>query len=105
MQYFIDYYGLNVTAAFNGCSSETEPSAKTIAYIENTIKKEKIPVVLYIELNNGKVAKTIANEIGNGCEALQIQTLHNVSLDDFNNGETWVSLMNKNVEVLKKALQ
>lgn len=105
MQYFIDYYGLNVTAAFDGCSTETEPSAKTIAYIEKTVKDEKIPVVLYIELNDGKVAKTIANEIGNGCDAMQIQTLHNVSLDDFNRGETWVSLMNKNVEVLKKALQ
>ena len=54
---------------------------------------------------DGKVAKTVANEIGNNCEAIQIQTLHNVSLDDFNNGETWVSLMNKNVEVLRKALQ
>lgn len=105
MQYFIDYYDLKVTAAFNGCSTETEPSAKTIAYIEKTVKNEKIPVVLYIELNDGKVAKTIANEIGNNCEAIQIQTLHNVSLEDFNNGETWVSLMNKNVEVLRKALQ
>ncbi|MBQ3409076.1 MAG: zinc ABC transporter substrate-binding protein [Clostridia bacterium] len=105
MQYFIDYYGLEVTAAFNGCSTETEPSAKTIAYIESVAKKEKIPVILYIELNDGRVAKTIADEIGNGCEAMQIQTLHNVSLDDFNNGETWVSLMNKNLDVLRKALQ
>ena len=56
-----------------------------------------------IELNNGRVANTIANETG--CKAMQIQTLHNVSLDDFNNGETWVSLMKKNVDVLKVALQ
>ena len=26
-----------------------------------------------------------------------------VSLDDFKNGESWVSLMNRNLEVLKKA--
>ena len=105
MQYFIDYYNLEVTAAFNGCSTETEPSASTIAYIERKVKEEKIPVVLYIELNNGKVAKTIADEAGNGCEALQIQTLHNVSLDDFKQGETWVSLMTRNLDVLRKALQ
>lgn len=105
MQYFIDYYHLKVSAAFNGCSTETEPSAKTIAYLENKVKEEKIPVVLYIELNDGKVAKTIANEAGNACQAMQIQTLHNVSLDDFENGETWVSLMTSNIEVLKKALQ
>ena len=105
MQYFIDYYKLQVTAAFSGCSTETEPSASTIAYIENKTKEEKIPVILYIELNNGQVAKTIASDIGNGVEAMQIQTLHNVSLDDFKNGETWVSLMNRNLDVLKKALQ
>ena len=103
MQYFIDYYNLKVSAAFNGCSTETEPSPKTIAYLQNKVKEEKIPVVLYIELNPGTVAKTIANETG--AEAMQIQTLHNISLDDFNNGETWVSLMNRNIEVLKKALQ
>ena len=105
MQYFIDYYKLKASAAFNGCSTETEPSASTIAYLENKVKEENIPVVLYVELNPGKVAKTIATEVGNGCEAMQIQALHNVSLDDFKNGETWVSLMERNVEVLKKALQ
>ena len=105
MQYFINYYGLEVSAAFNGCSTETEPSAKTISYLQNKIKEERIPVVLYIELNPGKVAKTIAQDVGNGCMAMQIQSLHNVSLDDFNNGETWVSLMTRNIDVLKKALQ
>lgn len=105
MQYFIEYYNLQVSAAFSGCSTETEPSAKTIAYLQTKAKEEKTPVILYIELNTGKVAKTIAEEVGNGCEAMQIQTIHNVSLDDFNNGETWVSLMTRNIEVLRKALQ
>ena len=105
MQYFINYYGLEVSAAFSGCSTETEPSASTIAYLENKVKEEKIPVVLYIELNDGRVAKTIAGEAGRDCQAMQIQTLHNVSKDDFDNGETWVSLMTRNIEVLKKALQ
>ena len=103
MQYFIEYYNLKVSAAFNGCSTDTEPSAKTIAYLEDKVRKENIPVILYIELNPGKVAKTIANETGT--EAMQIQTLHNISLDDFKNGETWVSLMTRNIDVLKKALQ
>ena len=105
MQYFLNYYGLKSSAAFSGCSTETEPSAGTIAYLQNKIKEEQIPVVLYIELNDGRVAKTIASEVGNGCEAMQIQTLHNISMDDFNNNETWVSLMTRNIEVLKKALQ
>lgn len=105
MQYFINYYKLQVSAAFSGCSTETEPSSKTIAYLLNKAKEEKTPVILYIELNNGKVANTIANEVGNGCRAMQIQTLHNVSKTDFDNGETWVSLMERNLDVLKAALQ
>ena len=102
MQYFINYYGLEVTAAFPGCSTETEPSASTIAYIENKVKEEKIPVILYIELNDGHVAQVIANETGS--QAMQIQTLHNVSKDDFESEQTWVSLMERNINVLKQAL-
>ena len=103
MPYFINYYNLEVTAAFSGCSTETEPSANTIAYIEDKVKEENIPVILYVELNNGKVASTIATETGR--EAMQIQTLHNITKEDFDKGETWVSLMTRNLEVLKKALQ
>lgn len=103
MQYFINYYKLNVSAAFSGCSTETEPSAKTIAYLEKVVKEENIPIILYIELNPGRVAKTIADETDT--KAMQIQTLHNVSLDDFKNGKTWVSLMERNLDVLKQALQ
>ena len=69
------------------------------------LKNLNIPVVLYIEMGNEKVANTIVNEVGNGCVAMQIQTLHNVSKEDFESGQTWVSLMERNLEVLRKALQ
>lgn len=103
MQYFLNEFGLTVSAAFNGCSTETEPSVSTIAYLVNKVKEENIPVVLYIELNTGNVAKAIAEETG--AIAMQIQSLHNITKDDFNNGETYVSLMTRNLDVLKKALQ
>lgn len=108
MQYFLDEFGLTASAAFTGCSTETEPSAATIAYLVDKVKEEDIPVVLYIELNTGKVASLIANEVnletGRNVESMQIQTLHNVSKDDFENGETYVSLMRRNLDVLKEAL-
>ena len=105
MQYFIQEYNLEVSAAFSGCSTDTDPNSRTIAYLINIVKEENIPVVLYCELGLGKVAKTIATEANNGAEIMQIQTLHNISKADFENGETWVSLMTRNIEVLKKALQ
>lgn len=102
MQYFINEFGLEVSAAFNGCSSEAEPSSKTISYLIDRVKTEDIPVILYIELGSGKVAKTIADETG--AQIAQIQSFHNVSKEDFYNGETYVSLMKRNLDVLKKAL-
>ena len=103
MQYFLSEFGLTASAAFNGCSTEAEPSIKTITYLINKVKEENIPVVLYIELSTGKTAKSIANETG--AKTMQIQTLHNISKDDFKNGETYVSLMERNLQVLKEALQ
>lgn len=63
MQYFIEEYNLEASAAFTGCSTETEPSAATISYLVKKVKEEEIPVVLYIELSTGKVANTIASEV------------------------------------------
>ena len=103
MQYFLNEYDLKASAAFSGCSTEADPSAKTITYLINKVKEENIPVVLYIELSTGKTAKSIAKETG--AKAMQIQTLHNISKEDFNNGETYVSLMTRNLDVLKEALQ
>lgn len=103
MQYFLNEFGLTASAAFNGCSTEAEPGTKTITYLVNKVKEENIPVVLYIELSTGKTAKSIANETE--AKTMQIQTLHNISKDDFKNGETYVSLMARNLPVLKEALQ
>ena len=102
MQYFLDEFDLKASAAFNGCSTDAEPGSKTITYLVSKVKEENIPVVLYIELSTGKTAKTIANETG--AKTMQIQTLHNISKDDFKNGETYVSLMSRNLQVLKEAL-
>lgn len=103
MQYFIQEFDLDVAAAFAGCSTEIEPSTATIASLVKIVEEEDIPVVLYIELSDGTIANTIANETG--ATAMQIQTMHNVSKTDFENGETYVSLMTRNLEVLKAALQ
>jgi len=109
MQYFLNEFELKSSAAFNGCSTDAEPSSATIAHLVEEIKEENIPVVLYIELSNGKVANTIAENVkaryNTNIEIMQIQSLHNVSKEDFINGETYVTLMTRNLIVLKAALQ
>ena len=36
---------------------------------------------------------------------LELHTVHSVTKDDFKAGETWVSLMKRNVETLKKGMR
>ena len=100
--YFVREYGLDYYAAFPGCASETEPSAATVAFLIDTVKREKVPVIFYIELSNHKVADAIGE--CTGTKTAQFNTCHNISYDDFKAGESYVSLMRENVAILREAL-
>ena len=64
LRYFVEAYGLTYYAAFPGCTSESEPSAKTVAFLIDKVKTDNIPVIFTIELSNGNIAKTIAKSTG-----------------------------------------
>ena len=100
--YFVREYGLNYYAAFPGCASETEPSAATVARLIDLVREEEAPVVYQIELSNGNIARSIADSSWARVETFY--TCHNITRDDFNAGETYLSLMQSNVESLKEAL-
>lgn len=101
-RYFVDRYGLKYYAAFPGCSTDTEASASTVAFLTNKVKEDKIPVIFHIELSNNKIAKSIAE--ATGAKMLQLNAVHNVTKEDFEKGETYLSLMEKNLKPLEEAL-
>ena len=101
-RYFTDEYGLSYSAAFKGCSEQSEASAKTITFLINKIKDNNIPVVLHIELSNKNIANTISKETG--AKVLEFNSAHNITQKDFDDGITYVDMMEKNIEVLKEAL-
>lgn len=101
-RYFTERYGIEYYAAFPGCAEETEASISTVTFLIDKIKQEQIPVVLYPELSNHRLADTIAEETG--AKALMLHSCHNVTQEDFNNGITYIELMKNNVEVLREAL-
>ena len=103
LRYFVDEYGLNYYAAFPGCAEQTEASSKTISFLIDKVKSEKVPVVFKIELSSGKIAETIAKEAG--VKVVEFNAVHNISAEDFKAGVTYVTLMKKNVSALKEALQ
>lgn len=102
-RYFVDRYGLKYYAAFPGCSAQVQASAGTLAFLSNKAKELKAPVVLELERSNGRIAKTVAHSCGAKVETFH--AIHNLSADEIKRGEDYLSLMTKNVEVLKRALQ
>lgn len=102
LRYFADEYGLSYYAAFPGCSTETEPSVKTITFLMDKVVSEAIPVIFYIEFSNHKAADAIAEETG--AKTLLFHSCHNVSPQDMENGATYLTLMTQNVQALKEAL-
>ena len=101
-RYFVDEFGLEYQAAFPGCSTDTEASAGTLAYLMNTIQEQNIKYVYYIELSNQNIARAISEQTG--AQQLQLHSAHNVTKDDFEAGVTYVSIMQQNAENLRKGL-
>ena len=101
-RYLADEYGLSYRAAFSGCSTDTEPSARTIAYLIDKMRLEQIPVVYYLELSSHRVSEIIAEETG--AEPLLLHSCHNVSRREFDSGVTYLDLMEQNVINLKRGL-
>lgn len=101
-RYLADAYGLNYYAAFSGCSTETEASAATVAFLIDKVEEEKLPVIFTIELSNGKIADTISD--GTGAKVVTLHSCHNITKEEFEQGETYLSLMEMNVEKLREAL-
>ena len=102
IRYFAEEYGLDYFAAFPGCSSESEPSASTLAFLIDKVREEEIPVVFSIEFSNGNIARAICESTG----AVQrtYNSCHNVTKEQMENGATYVSLMSENLETVREAL-
>ena len=101
-RYFADEYGLAYFAAFPGCAGETEPDAATMKMLIDKVNVENIPAVFYTELSNQKIADTILESTT--AKKLLLHSCHTVTKDEFERGETYISLMKQNLANLKEAL-
>lgn len=102
LRYFAAAYGVEYYAAFPGCGTQTEPSAATVAFLTEKVRTEQLPVVWYIEFSNHLVADSIAEAAG--AKTAMFHTCHNVSRRDMENGATYLSLMEGNLETLRQYL-
>lgn len=100
--YFVSDYNLGYECAFPGCSHETEPSTAVVSHLIDFTRENNIPVVFYLELSSGKIAQIISED--SSAKTMQFSSCHNVIKEDFENGATYISVMEQNLEALKEAL-
>ena len=104
-RYLVDDYGLSYYAAFAGCSAESEASFETISFLARKVDEGKLPCVLTIEGKNHKIAETIVqNTAGKNQKILTMDSMQSTTSQDVAGGTTYLSLMEKNLDVLKEAL-
>ena len=101
MQVFVYDKDTDTTTAIS-IEENIDKSEELEFFFDDKVRKENIPVVFYLELSNEQMADTI-------CESTQAKkalfhSCHNISKEDFENGVTYLELMEKNVDALKEAL-
>ncbi len=104
-RYMVDDYGIDYFAAFKGCAAETEASFKTIKFLADKLGEENLPYVMKIERSDEKIARAvIENSSKKDAKIETMYSIQAVSSDEMKKGETYLSYMKKNLEVLKKVL-
>ena len=105
-RYLVDDYELKYYAAFIGCSAETEASFETIAFLAGKVDELGLKVILKIESSDGKIATTVKNNTKNkDQQILTIDSIQSATTKEYNAGRNYLSIMKKNLDVLKEAVK
>lgn len=105
-RYLTEDYGLKYYAAFPGCSAETEASFATIAFLAGKLEELQLPAVITIEGSDKKIAQTvIQNTESKNQKIVSLDSLQSVGKKEIESGVSYLSVMEKNLSVLKGILQ
>lgn len=101
-RYLTEDYGLTYYAAFAGCSSESEASFETMAFLIDKTQELNLPVILAIDGSDGSIAGMISGETG--ARVLSLNSCQSVSAADIESGTNYLDIMKNNLEILREAL-
>ncbi len=105
-RYLMDDYGIGYYAAFEGCFAETEASFETIISLADKVDGLGLNAVLTIDGSDGKIAEAVVqNTEGKNQQVLAMDSMQSATSGDAANGADYFSIMERNLEVLKTALQ
>lgn len=105
-RYLVDDYGLDYYAAFVGCSAESEASFETITFLAGKVDELGLSSILQIESADGSIAETIKNTTKEKDQTiLTLDSMQSKTLADVEQGASYLSAMEENLNVLKEALK
>lgn len=99
--YLAHDYGVAYHAAFSGCSSETGASFEVIMSLIDEAKECNARVIFDTDNSGSDVARRVAEECG--CEVRTLYSCQSITNDALEHGETYISLMRKNLDTLREA--
>ncbi|MBQ9518956.1 MAG: zinc ABC transporter substrate-binding protein [Firmicutes bacterium] len=104
--YFTADYGFDYYAAFVGCSAETEASFETITFLAGKVDELNANTVYTIENSDNKIAQAVIDVSQNkDCKIAALDSMQSVTGKQAEEGLTYLSVMEKNLEVLKESLK
>ena len=99
-RYLAEDYKLKYSAAFVGCSAETEASFETVKFLADKVKALDSKAVLIIDNSDGKLAKTVLETAGKS--SVKVEVLD--SMQSCGADLDYIRTMTENLEKLKTAL-
>ena len=101
-RYFTEDYGFDYYAAFAGCSAETEASFETVTFLSGKVDELGAKTVYTIENSDGRIARAVIDSSkAKDAKTAVLDSIQSLNSDRVRSGETYLSIMQKNYEVLK----
>ncbi|HIS03369.1 MAG TPA: zinc ABC transporter substrate-binding protein [Candidatus Pullichristensenella avicola] len=100
--YFAREYGLTYLSAFSGCAEEAQPSVQAVAALIDAVERDGAPAIYVIEMSTQDVARAVAEQTG--VPIVEMHSCQSVTGEEFAAGESYLSLMTRNVEALRRGL-
>ena len=101
-RYFLEDYGLKAIAAFSGCSSNNEIPLSVQSELIKAAQSNSSKYIYVIELNTSNYADSIAAQAG--AQKLVLNSCHNLSKENFNNGKTYIDLVEENYNTFSSSI-
>jgi zinc transport system substrate-binding protein len=95
-------YGFRYVAVY-GISPDAEPTAANLVKLTRLIRENRLGYLFHEELINPRVAETLARETG--ATLLKLNPAGNLAKEQFDRGETFIALMDRNLENLRTGLK